>query len=84
MEILGWKVWISDGTVFSSKNSSVSDIPSNDIQIIMLYHTFPYRTIQMGEDVYTLENFTLLGKEIDYSEFESIVEIAMADMEWPE
>lgn len=81
MRIIGWKVWTSDG-VFNSADHQAKDVPP-DVQVVVYYHPFPYRTMSDGEDFYEVDGVTLVGKEIDYDKFLAIQAAAFEDMRWP-
>jgi len=93
--IIGWKIWYSDESFFSSKNGTWFDALPNDVQIIVWYYADGHKENSVGEECYVpihlldeitkyskeLETGTLLkfGKEMDYHKFIKLVKKAMAD-----
>ena len=92
--IIGWIIWYSDESTFSSKDRSWFDAPPNDVQIIVWYYADGHKENSVGEECYLpihllheitkyskeLETGKLLkfGKKMDYQKYIKLVKKAMA------
>lgn len=76
-----WRIWYSDGSVFSSELGSWEEAPNQDVQALVIFHEPPYRTIIAGEDEYVLpgESEVKYGRAIDEDIFQSIEITAASD-----
>lgn len=48
--ILGWKIWYTDGTVYSSAEREADDLPDDEVQVVKVYHHLKGD----GDHIYTL------------------------------
>lgn len=60
VQITGWRVWLSAGREYNSKQNTGAVIPSSGCQIICFYSQKPYRTFCQGLDDYFLPDGTHL------------------------
>jgi hypothetical protein len=80
-EVVRWRIYYPD-SVWDSADGPWDDAPSDNVQIVMLYHEpEPYRTVMMGEDEFRLtpNSSVKYGKWMDDAEYEALVKIAMED-----
>jgi hypothetical protein len=82
LPVLGWKIFRADGSVWSSAEYSVWEVP-DEIQAIVLYHAPPFRTMELGEDFYSLDGRMLAGKWMDTAAYYALVNQAFLDEVWP-
>lgn len=90
-KLVGWKIWYSDGSTFSSAQGKWEDAPIDDIQILMRYYDNGKREIVQGVDIYFIEEFhgdearklkwIKFGKEIKADEYIRITKVALNDKE---
>lgn len=45
-----WRAWYGDGSVYDSKSTRVEKLPREDLQVVMVYETPPYRRAVYGND----------------------------------
>lgn len=79
LPVRAWRVYCSSGDRYTSNPAAIPP----DVQVVVYFHDYPYRTLAYGEDFYEVDGVTLEGREIALSEFYRIVDAAFADMEWP-
>lgn len=81
LPVQGWKIYRSDGSVYTSADG-VAGVPDG-IQIVVWYHAPPYRTLEWGEDIYTVDGRTFTGVWMAEPEFYALCDRAFNDREWP-
>lgn len=81
MPILRWAIWYGDGTVFRSEDGAWSSAPTENVQLVWLYHEPPYRTLITGLDEYRLpgETDVKYGAWMDFDAYQSLVEWSMRE-----
>lgn len=79
LPVRAWRVYCSSGDTYTSNPSA---IPS-DVQAVVFFHDHPYRTLAYGDDFYEVDGVTLVGREIPVDEYYRILDVALADVEWP-
>jgi hypothetical protein len=52
VKVIGWRAWYPGGQVFSSIDTRFEDLPSDGVQVIMLYHADGTRRVMQGNDYY--------------------------------
>jgi hypothetical protein len=84
-QIVGWRVWLSAGREYNSKDHTEADIPTNGVQMISFYHQFPYRDFVQGEDDYYLPGGRhLTGTALSDSAYQQIINHAISTAgTWP-
>lgn len=63
-DIIGWKIYYNDGSVFSSKDGSWNSANSNNIVLVVLFYTQTYQTYISG--VMETHNYRILLDEGRY------------------
>lgn len=79
LPVVAWKIYCSDGKVYTT---APDQIP-RDVQVVIYYHEPPYRTIDCGEDTYTVDGITVFGKWMDTEGFERLLLQAATDHQIP-
>ena len=77
LPVIGWRLWYSNGLSVDSTQSSWSDAPDNDVQIMEWYHEpAPYKTLTYGNDEYHFPNEPQVkyGKWMDDDAFHALVQ----------
>lgn len=60
--IVGWEVWYSDGSMWSSLTSDPNALPPTDVQVLSIYHERTdgkrglWRLMVVGKDEYPIPN----------------------------
>ena len=76
LSVIGWCIYYSDGSTFSSEDGSWAQAPADDVQVLEILHPPPYRTIDHGVDEYRLpgESIVKLGRWMDEAGLYRIIE----------
>jgi hypothetical protein len=82
LPVVGWRVYCSDGSTYTSGQVDPSTIPAT-VQAVVYFHAHPYRTIGSGTDTYEVDGVTLFGAWMDEAGLEVILQTAFEDMAWP-
>lgn len=57
-DVIGWRIWYADNSVLDSKTTAWTDLPSDGVQVVILYENWnhsggkPYRQVLSGADFY--------------------------------
>lgn len=87
--IVAWAVWYSDGSVRRSSSWDWHLLPRDGVQVVMFVHPprdggavrRRTRVANCDEYAHPESEYTLLGEEIEFGEYERISDEALVD-EW--
>ncbi|MDF2757816.1 MAG: hypothetical protein K0S99_448 [Thermomicrobiales bacterium] len=81
METRAWAIYYGDGGVWPSDAGDWKDAPDQGVQVVVVYHDPPYRTLYDGRDVYYAEGRTYpkYGQQISDADFYRIQDNARTD-----
>lgn len=82
LPVLGWRIYRADGSTYSSSTHDIKDVPDG-IQIVIWFHPTPYRTIDCGEDIYSVDGRILNGELMDTDAYYALLAQAVVDEVWP-
>lgn len=83
LPIIGWRVWLTDGTALESAANAWEDVP-DEVQVLCFYHERPYRTFVYGRDEYEVPESDVkkLGQWMQPDDFYALVKVAEGSAEW--
>jgi hypothetical protein len=83
LPVVGWRLYYSDGSTFTSADGSWADAPASDVQILVVFHGDGYRTFSHGDDFYFMpgKGAVKVGAWMDFDEYEALVARALSEEE---